>query len=125
MAERERANLREASSRLGGLEEHKALSLTCVGRGLSCRLAYFPPVLRRATYGLLGLRASVEPGGRVCIEGVLDAGVVHLSRDVEGYVAALEEAGSRPVGRRFRPHRSREVRGGPPPNREWGVRRHL
>jgi hypothetical protein len=96
VAERELAKLREASTRLEELEERKALILTWFGTGLTLGLAYFPSVLRRATYGLLGLRASVEPGGRVSIEGVLDAGVVRLGRDVEEYVTTLEEAGSRP-----------------------------
>jgi hypothetical protein len=92
-AQVELARVQDASARVDELEERRTLILSLFGTGLQLGMAYLPPEIRHATYGLLGLQVTVEPGGVVSIGGVLDAGVVELSRDVEEYVDALQSVG--------------------------------
>ena len=72
----------------------RCVTYSWFGTGLQLGLAYLPPSLRHSTYGLLGLQATVEPGGRVSVGGILDASVVHLNQDVEEYVDALQSVGA-------------------------------
>lgn len=92
-AQAELARVRDASARVEELEERRALILSLFGTGFRLGMACLPPEIRHATYRLLGLQVTVEPGGPVSIGGVMSASVVELSRDVEEYVDALESVG--------------------------------
>lgn len=85
------AEVRDAASRISEMERAKRAVLEMFGTGLMIGIRLFPPRIRRAVYGLLGLHVEVRPDRTLTIEGRFDARVLHLSPEVEQWVEGMRE----------------------------------
>ncbi len=85
------AEIQGATSRITEMERAKRAVLEMFGTGLMIGIRLFPPRIRRAVYGLLGLRVEVHPDRTLTIEGRFDARVLHVSPEVEQWVEGMRE----------------------------------
>jgi hypothetical protein len=91
----ELTNIREAEATVQEAEATKRAILEMYGTGLQSGVHWFPPVLRRAVYAALGLRVEVFGDRTVRAEGVFDANLMCLIREVEEYAEGVREIDER------------------------------
>jgi len=87
-AERHLNEARDGESRVEELRATKRMILSAYANGIiHDGIRYFDGPMRHGIYDALGLRVTVETDGTLTVDYRVDANVIRLTREVEGYAA--------------------------------------